>query len=508
MQRLHRDDLYQDKVLAQRLIGASAPEKTGIVHIGLGNFHRAHAAVATAEALAAEPGDWGVVGVAMHSHGVVDPMREQGGAYSVLQLTPRGEDVGIVDVHRAFCVAADEPEAVVAQIAAPEHKIVTLTVSEQGYHKDEMTGGLDTAHPDVAADIAGAGPSTPVGLLARGLQKRFADGGAPLTILCCDNMQAGGALVRRLVTEFLQAVDAESALLDWMAHSVTFPNSMVDRIVPGTTDKTRADVERIAGYHDDVPVPTEEFTMWVIEDNFAAGRPAWEKARGVIFSTEVEKYELVKLRILNACHSLISYLGVLDGRGTVPDARTQQFIEDCVRHLIGDEMLPSIDLPEGFDPENYVAQLFDRWTNFALGDRTARICSHGIVRLNQRVIIPGTRLLAQGIMPQQIALLFASWLCCTCPPPGFVPDALVEEIVEPRQPELRAASDAALAAAGPDANPVAVHVDAILRGGFFASELTAYEAFNQRVTELVQLIVSSGVRAAAQDALSKRLSSI
>ena len=236
--------------------------------------------------------------------------------------------------------------------------------------------------------------------------------------------------------------------------------------------------------------------MWVMEDKFAAGRPAWEHADGVAFTDEVGKYELVKLRLLNGSHSLISYLGALDGRETIPASRTQPFVEECVRAALYDEYLPSIDLPSGFDPDAYIAQLFVRWTNFALGDKTARVGSDGSAKLLQRIPTPAIRLLEKGIMPQQMALTAAAWIACVCPPRGFDPGPIAHEMVEPKRE--------ALASATVDAADVREHVDAIMGGGFLPDELTRYEAFSRRVAELVEIIVRKDVRAAAADAVAGR----
>lgn len=475
-------------------IGAPAPEQTGIVHIGLAQFHRAHAAVATAQALAVEPGPWGIVGVASHSPRVANALSEQDFLYSVLQLTPDGEQVGVVDVHRRTLVAAQDPAAVVAAIADPAHKIVTLTVSENGYRKDPERVGLDLTDAETLADIANpSAPTTTIGLIARGLERRYAQGGAPITILSCDNMQSAGTLTHALVVEFLTRAGADAPMLAWLGESVTFPNAMVDRIVPATTDATREHVAELAGYWDEVPVPAEAFTMWVIEDKFAAGRPAWEHAKGVIFSDEVEKYEQVKLRLLNGSHSLISYLGALDGRETIPASRTQDFVEACVRRAIEGEFLPSIDLPTGFDPGAYVDQLFVRWTNFALGDLVARVGSDGSAKILQRVPVPALRLLRQGKMPQQMALLVAAWIACVCPPRGFVPGPIAEAMVEPKRDFLAAAT------AG--ATSPAEHARAVMTSGLFPQELAEREEFTARVGELLDLIVRDGVRAAAAQAL-------
>ncbi|QOR45931.1 mannitol dehydrogenase family protein [Trueperella pecoris] len=475
-------------------IGASAPQETGIVHIGLAQFHRAHAAVATAQALAAEPGPWGIVGIAPHSPKNVRAMREQDFLYSILQLTPEGESVGIVDVHRDALVAAEDPQAAVDAIAAAHHKIVTLTVSEVGYRKDPERIGLNLDDAETVADFANKeAPTTVIGLIARGLERRFAQGGAPVTILSCDNMQSAGTLTRALVLEFLKRAEASPEIFDWIDAHVTFPNAMVDRIVPATTDATRQRVAELTGVWDEAPVPAEAFTMWVLEDKFAAGRPAWERADGVVFSDEVEKYEQVKLRLLNGSHSLISYLGALDGRETIPASRTQPFVEECVRRAIEDEFLPSIDLPSSFDAAAYVDQLFIRWTNFALGDLVARVGSDGSAKILQRVPIPALRLLRMGKMPEQMALLVAAWIACVCPPAGFEPGEIARAMVEPKRDFLREAT------AGVDLPTE--HAHAVLTSGLFPQELAEHDAFVARVGELLELIVNDGVRAAASEAL-------
>lgn len=481
--------------LAGHQIGASAPDRTGIVHFGLGNFHRAHAAVYTAIALAEEPGDWGIVGIANRSRKVVDAMAAQDHRYSVVTLDPGKEEVGVVDVHRRTLVAAEDGPEVLEAIADPHHKILTLTISENGYHLDARTGKLEVTSPDIAADLAddGSNPRSPLGQIARGLMKRQAENGAPIAVLSCDNLLSAGNTTRAAVTQFVDAAGASEEFKAWLAESVSFPNAMVDRIVPAPTDETRAMAARALGVEDACPVPAELFTMWVIEDKFAAGRPKWEAA-GAIFSDEVEKYELVKLRLLNGGHSLIAYLGGLDGRETIPASRQQDFIEACTRAALVDEYLPSIDLPRDFDAAQYIEQLFARWNNTVLGDKTARVGSDGSTKLLQRVPLPAIRMLEQGQMPEQLALTVAGWIACVCPPAGFDPGPVAADMVEPKIEALKRAT------AG--ASDLRAHVAAILHGGFLPDALTAHDDFCERVTHFVGLITTDGVRAAADEALA------
>lgn len=478
----------------ERQIGASAPQATGIVHLGIGQFHRAHAAVNTALAMAEAGGDWGIVGVANRSRRIIDPMIDQDYLYSILQLSPEGTDVQLVDVHRRLFVAAEQPAEVLAAIADPNHKIVTLTITEKGYNKDGVTGRLMIDSAEIAPGLAGPETATaPLAQLAWGLAKRANESGAPVTVLSCDNMQSAGNTTAQMVLQFLEAAKVDDKVLDYVANQVAFPNAMVDRIVPGTNEQTKAQVEQILGLRDESPVPAEAFTMWVLEDHFKAGRPAWEAAPGVTFSDEVEQYELVKLRLLNGSHSLISYLGGLSNSPTIPSARDKQFVADSVRAAIYNEYLPSIDLPTGFDPDDYVGQLFHRWQNHALGDKTARVGSDGSAKLLQRIVEPALRMLDLGQMPHQMALTAASWIACVAPPAGFDPGEIAAEMEEPQRENLAAAT------AG--ASSVHDHVEKIMTGGFFPEELGSRGEFTERIAELVEIITTDGVEAAARNAL-------
>ncbi len=479
----------------ERQIGASAPDRTGIVHLGIGQFHRAHAAVNTAQAMAAEDGDWGIVGVANRSRRIIDSMTAQDNWYSVLQLSPEGADVQLVDVHRKYLVASEQPGEVIDEIADPAHRIITLTITEKGYNKDSNSGKLITGSPEIAPGLTGPEEATaPLAQLAWGLAKRARESAAPLTVLSCDNMQSAGSTTRDMTLQFLVAAGADNKILDYVDTQVSFPNAMVDRIVPGTNDQTRSQVEEILGLRDESPVPAEAFTMWVIEDQFAAGRPAWEHANGVTFSDEVEAYELVKLRLLNGSHSLISYLGGLSGSPTIPSAHDRQWIANCVDAAIHNEYLPSIELPTGFDADAYITQLSHRWQNHALGDKTFRVGSDGSAKLVQRIPEPALRMLRMGQMPHQMALTTASWIACVAAPEGFDPGEIADAMDEPQRKNL-----AKLTAGAKDIHE---HVERIMTGGFFPEELGAHQEFTDRVAEFIRIITTDGVEKAAAEALS------
>lgn len=475
------------------LLAPEPPGGTGVVHLGLGNFHRAHQAVYTAHAQRAEPGDWGILGVANRSRRVVDALRAQDHLYSVLEISPEGSTVSVPGVHTGTLVAAEDPAAVVAALAAPATRVVTLTVTEHGYRIAPGTGRLDLDAADVAHDLAATdAPVTTVGQIARALERRALGHGAPVTVLSCDNLQANGTTTRGVVLDFLAASGATQDVLDWVGASVTFPNSMVDRIVPASADRYAAEVRRASGLADATPVPAEPFSMWVLEDAFAAGRPAWEHG-GAVFSAEVEAYELVKLRLLNGTHSLIAYLGALDGRATIPEARAQDFVERAARAVITDEYLPSITLPRGFEAEAYVEQLFGRWSNSALGHRTSQVGSDGSVKLPQRVPAPAARMLADGAMPHHLALTVAAWLCCVAPVDGFDPGPHAAAMADPARERL---AELSRSSGGTEAFVTAVLVHERLLG----DDVAARPELAARVAELVRVLVGHGPRAAAEEA--------
>jgi fructuronate reductase len=472
------------------------PGRAGILHLGLGNFHRAHQAVYTAAALEADGGDWGIVGVASRSRGVVDAMRAQDLLYSVATISPEGLELSIPGVHTDAFVAADEPARVVASIADPGIRIVTLTVTENGYSASPATGRLDTSDPVIAADLRGGDPRSTIGQLARGIQCRAAGAGAPLTVLSCDNLAANGRHTRRLVREFLQELpEAEAAeALAFLASSVSFPSSMVDRIVPSTTPALRAEAASLLGAHDEVPVPAEPFTMWAIEDDFAAGRPAWE-AGGAVFTPEVDRYEQLKVRLLNGTHSLIAYLGALEQAETIPEAIGRPAIRRAAQAVLAHEYAPSIEAPSGVDLAEYERQLFLRWGNTALGHRTSQVGTDGSVKLRQRIPGPALRLLDRGEMPHLIALTVAAYLCCVAPRPGFDPGPLATAMTDTARARL--APVARTARSGADLAEAAI---ADLR--LFGDELADRPAFIERVGALADTIARDGVPAAVAESVS------
>jgi fructuronate reductase len=475
--------------------GRRAAPPAGIVHLGLGNFHRAHQAVYTDAALTAEPGPWGVIGVASRSAAVVGALRAQDMLYTVVEISPAGHEFRVPAVHSDAFVAADEPDRLQDALAAPATRIVTLTVTERGYTYTPSTGALDLDDDGVRADLTGLAPArTAMGQLARGLQRRARSSGAPVTVLSCDNLAGNGRHTERLVREFAGALPAAEAaeLMTYLDTGVRFPSSMVDRIVPATTDVYRAAVAEHLGYTDTVPVPAEPFSMWVLEDDFAAGRPAWE-AGGATFSDEVTAYEQLKLRLLNGTHSLLAYLGALDGAATISEAVEADFIERAARGVLRQEYLPSLSVPRDVDVAEYEGQLFSRWRNSALGHRTSQVGTDGSAKLRQRIPEPALHLLAAGGMPHHLALTAAAYLTCLAPLDGFDPGPHARAMRDPARPEL-----AGLARNSADGGDLARH--AVGDHELLGRELSQAEGFIARTGEFVDILHRWGPRAAAAEA--------
>ena len=467
----------------------------GIVHLGLGNFHRAHQAVYTARALEVESGPWGIHAFGNRSRSVVDAMRQQDLLYAVVEISPRGRRASVPGVHTRVDVAATSPFAVVDAIAAPSTKIVTLTVTEHGYTYSPATQDLDLDAASVRHDLTRIdAPLTTIGQITTGLTQRFANGGDPVTVVSCDNLGNNGALLRRLVTTFAINGPAASSsdFMQWLTDHVAFPSTMVDRIVPATSAAHRAAAAELLGVYDAVPVPAEPFSMWVMQDRFAAGRPRWDDA-GAIFTEDVEAYELLKLRLLNGTHSLIAYLGVLAGASTIPEAVGVPYIEAAARKLMRDEYLPTVRVPDGVDVDAYIEDLFSRFSNTELGHRTTQVGSDGSQKLPQRATQPAVTHCEQGIVPHLICLTVAAFFACVAPTNG-VANSLTREVNDPMRPTLE---QHAAAVAGPRAL-----VDSVFdRTSLLPQRLTEIGMFRQRVVELLEIIEQRGVEAAVDEAM-------
>ncbi|MEY9863551.1 fructuronate reductase [Catenulispora sp. GAS73] len=451
-----------------------------IVHLGLGNFHRAHQAVYTAEAAP----DWTITGVANRNRTIVDALQAQAHRYTVLTLDDSGVRAQSIECITETLVAAEQSDAVVARIADPDTHVITLTVTEAGYAMRPGTADLDL--DAVRADLADARhprrPRTIIGLLADGLACRADRGGAPIAVVSCDNVTANGPTLRRLLGQFAEAA-GRVELAAYLAAAVDLPSTMVDRIVPATSAEHIA-LARAAGYPDAVPVAAEPFRQWVISPHFRAGRPGWERA-GAVFSEDVAGYETVKVRLLNGSHSLIAYLGLLSGHHLMATAFANESVQRAVDALIA-EYLPTLDVPAGLDIDRYVRNLRHRFANRALAHRTAQVGTDGSLKLGQRVVPAALWHVRGGEVPSALALVVAAFLCCFgWPGAGDWPtDPAAERIRELalRQPE-----------------PLAFAQTVLCDEALLGFEIAAYPDFAQRVGEHLAVLSKTGVAAAVAD---------
>ncbi|WP_264031046.1 mannitol dehydrogenase family protein [Cellulosimicrobium sp. SH8] len=441
------------------------PTQVGIVHLGIGAFHRAHQAVVTEDAARATGETrWGILGVTQRSASVRDHLRPQGGVYTVLTVGPDGASPRVVGSVTDVAWPAEETARVLAALAAPTTHVVTLTVTEKGYARraeghldvDAVAGDLDLLRREEAAtgspgadapdaglpagaeDVADADAATSaVGLLVRGLAARRRAGGAPLTVLSCDNLADNGHVLARLVSEAVDAAlpGAEGdALRAWLAASVTFPCSMVDRIVPATTPAQRDEVETLLGARDEGLVVAEPFLQWVIEDRFAGPRPAWERG-GATLTSDVAPYERAKLRLLNGAHSYLAYAGSLAGHATIAAAVADPALAAGARALQADA-LATLDAPDGVDLAAYAETLLARFANPATGHTTRQVAMDGTQKIPFRWGATLADLLAarpEAPAPQGVVAALAAWA-------GYVvAEARAGRTVDdPRGDELRA----------------------------------------------------------------------
>jgi fructuronate reductase len=381
----------------------------GIVHLGIGAFHRAHQAVYTEEAIAQAGGDWGICGVTQRSRTVVDMLEPQDGLYSMALRGDGPERLRVVGSVREVRWAQEDPDGLLDRIADPNTALISLTVSEKAYRHDPATNHLRLDDAGIVADLENGTTRTVVGQIVHGLERRRRENGAPITVLCCDNLPSNGPVVAGLVREFVERLSGGEALEEWIAAAVRFPATMVDRIVPATTDEDRASAARVLGVCDRGLVVTEPFSQWVIEDDFAGPRPAWERA-GAQMTDDVAPYEQAKLRMLNGSHSMLAYLGVLADRELVSDAVRSDSLRAAVAGLMAVDVPPTLDLPAGFDLDAYQRDLMRRYANPALRHRTQQITMDGSQKLPQRLLGTVRDRRRAGAEPRFAALAVAAWM--------------------------------------------------------------------------------------------------
>jgi fructuronate reductase len=458
--------------------------EAGIVHFGLGAFHRAHQAVYTEEAIAAAGGEWGIVAVAPRRRTLVDTLTAQDHLFSVTSLGSDDGQTRVVGALAGVRHAPADPYAVVALLADPAIRVVTLTVTEKAYLLDPASGRLrvDTA---LRRELGGQDPPESVpALLVAGLRARARADAGPIALVSCDNLPANGRLLHDAVTQAVTLIGADAdQVAAWVHESVSFPGTMVDRVVPATTERTLATAQAALGVADLAAVAAEPYRQWVIEDAFPGGRPAWEAA-GAVLTTDAGPYERLKLRTLNGVHSALAYLGALAGCDTIAAALKLPGLRAALERFVVEDIAPSLDPPDGVSVVEYGQSVLDRFANEAIAHRTLQVAMDGTQKLPQRILHTMAARRAAGAWPRWAALAVAGWMRFVA---GQADDGRPLPLDDPLADLVRKA----LAEAGPTP---AAQVESLLRlDQVFTPQLAADEVVRGLITEWVEALARYGV---------------
>jgi mannitol 2-dehydrogenase len=383
----------------------------GVVHVGVGGFHRAHQAMYHDRLMNQGTAlDWGICGVGVRpaDQRMKQVLDAQDGLYTLVLKHGDGTwEPRIIGSIVQYLYAPDDPEAVIEKMAAPATRIISLTITEGGYNVNDTTGEFDTANPEVLADLEpGAVPRTTFGLVTEALSRRRKRGQAPFTVMSCDNLQNNGYRARRAFTAFARLRDPDLAA--WVEAEVCFPNSMVDRITPVTTDADRAEVQDRFGIEDQWPVVCEPYAQWVLEDAFGAGRPPYADA-GVQVVDHVESYELMKLRLLNGSHQALAYFAYLCGYRLVHEAAQDPLFQAFLLGYMNEEATPTLPPVPGVDLTEYKHTLIERFSNPQVRDTIARLCAESSDRIPKWLLPVVHQQLATGGEIRHSAAVVASW---------------------------------------------------------------------------------------------------
>lgn len=381
-----------------------------MVHIGVGGFFRAHQAVYLDDLLH-RPGhaEWGYCGVGLLANDALmrDALLPQNCLYTVVERSAAGDRPRVIGSLLNYHYARPDPETILETMASSKTRIVSLTITEGGYYVNEGTGDFNDAHPDIVHDLQHPHrPKCSFGFLVEALARRRARGLDSFTVMPCDNLERNGDVARRMILAFAERRDP--ALAAWLGDYCAFPNSMVDRITPVTTDEHRALVRNKFGLEDAWPVVTEPFTQWVVEDNFPGGRPRWEDV-GVQITANLLPYEKMKMRLLNASHQAICYLGMLLGYQYAHEALEDARILTLIRRMMDLEVTPLLTAPAGIDLSAYKKTLIERFSNPSIRDQLSRIGSEGSARIPKFVLSSISEALSRGGPIRLLSFTVAAW---------------------------------------------------------------------------------------------------
>lgn len=432
----------------------------GIVHIGPGAFHRAHQAVYTQDSMQAKGGDWRIIAVSPRSTDVADALRAQNGRYTLVTRGAQKSSYRVIESLSDAISASRDPDAVLAALSRPETQIVSLTITEKAYDPE----------------------SSAIRLLASALAQRMAAGTQPFTLMSCDNLPGNGAVLREVVMD--AALDTSTKLAEWTDENVRFPSTMVDRITPATTADLLKEVARETGWADQVPVETEAFSQWVIEDNFGTGRPAWDVAGAQLVSS-VAPYEKMKLRMLNGAHSMLAYAGHLAGKTYVRDVMAEPVLAAQVeRHMTAAAL--TLTSAAGLDANAYRDALLARFRNPAIAHETYQIAMDGSQKMPQRIFAPALEAAEKGMELAPFAFATAAWAQYLA---GRTEAGDTFELRDPREAEL-----AALPAAPDD------RIDAIFSlPDLVPAALAHQDRFRKASKQALRAIQGYGILAALRE---------
>ncbi|MBY0613073.1 MAG: mannitol dehydrogenase family protein [Beijerinckiaceae bacterium] len=465
--------------------------KAGIVHLGVGAFHRAHQACYTEAALDAGDLRWGCIGASLRSADTRDALAAQDWLYTVAIRGSDGERYAVNGGLLGVLVAPENSAALIDAMAADDTRIVSLTITEKGYCHDPASGRLRADHPDVVHDLTHPdSPRSALGFIIRSIDARRKAGRKPYTLLSCDNLPENGRTLKRVLIDFAE-LHGDHTLVDHITADVPCPCTMIDRIVPATTDTDRDWTARAIGLADAWPILTEPFTQWVIEDDFSNDRPDWSLL-GAQFVKDARPYEAMKLRLLNGAHSSIAYIGYLAGYQTVSEAMADPSIATFIERLMRDEIKPTLEMPPDADLDAYVAALLQRFRNPALKHRTWQIAMDGSQKLPQRLLGTIRDRLRGGQPIERLALGVAAWMRYVGGTdekgePIDVRDPLAEHL------KLISSSDKRLE----DRVRGLVSIKAV-----FGEDLPQNDRFGEAVLRCYTDIVHHGIRAALKGVLS------
>jgi fructuronate reductase len=406
------------------------------VHLGIGAFHRAHQAFYTEAVLNKIGGDWGIIGCSLRSASVRDQLAPQDGLYTLVERSGEGEKLQLIGAVIKNLVGPENPAELISVMALPNIKIISMTVTEKGYCHDPATGNLNTMHPDIQYDLENLDkPKSAIGFIVAALAARFNAGIKSFTVLSCDNLPNNGEVLEKVVIQFAERISSE--LANWIKATTCFPSTMIDRIVPATTDEDRREVETSLGLRDEGVVIAEPFTQWVIEDKFSDGRPQWEQV-GALLVNDVRVFEKIKLRLLNGAHSIMAYTGYLSGFDYISEVMSEPAFVNMIKTYMAREAGETLNAPAGFDIEAYKQQLLERFSNKALKHRTWQIAMDGSQKLPQRLLESLRMQLKSNGHIDIICLGIAAWIRYVS---GVDEKGNAIEVSDPLAAELRALCD-------------------------------------------------------------------